>query len=138
MHSDQAPEDWSGQLLLGLNQVLRSGVRPGQLRHCPVLLSLRCVQDRAHGSTNPELLAFGLEAVLHDALAGLGDGPPGRAAQLLFGADVDTRGRLLKDRRRLAAAELDVQPSTFRQNYEDDLLLDVAAEVLRIEMQLEE
>lgn len=120
----------------GLQKILRCGVRPGLLRQCPELLSLECVRARVQGSTDPDLLAFGLEAVLLDALAALGDGPSARAARLLLGAVVDSRGRLLKDRRRLAAAELDVLPPTFRQNYEDDLLLDVAAEVFRIEMGL--
>jgi hypothetical protein len=117
----------------GLLPVLRHGVRPARLRQCCELLALRCVRDRAGGSTHPDRLAFALEEVLKAALAALGDGPQGRAAELLLGAVVDSRGRPLKDRRRLAAGVLDVLPSTFRQNYEDQLLEDVAAEVFRIE-----
>jgi hypothetical protein len=118
----------------GLLPVLRQGVRPARLRQCGELLALRCVRDRSRGSTQPDRLAFGLEEVLKAALDALGDGPQGRAAALLLGAVVDTRGRPLKDRRRLAAEVLDVLPSTFRQNYEDQLLEDVAAEILRIEL----
>ena len=72
--------------------------------------------------------------MLRAALDALGDGPHGRAAELLLGAVVDTRGLPLKVRRRLAADQLDIMASTFRQNYEDQLLLDVAAEVYRLEL----
>jgi hypothetical protein len=118
----------------GLQRVLRSGVRPAQLRQCGALLVLRCVRARADGSGDVDRLAFGLEDVLRAALDALGDGPHGRAAELLFGAVVDTVGRPLKVRRRLAAEQLDIMASTFRQNYEDQLLLDVAAEVYRLEL----
>ena len=92
------------------------------------------MRARADDSVDVDRLAFGLEAVLHAALDALGDGPHGRAAELLFGAVVDTVGRPLKVRRRLAAEQLDIMASTFRQNYEDQLLLDVAAEVYRLEL----
>lgn len=118
----------------GLRRVLRFGVRPARLRDCEDLIALRCVHGRVKGSAERDVLAFGLEAVLVEALAALGDGPYGRAARLLFGVELESKGRLLKDRRRLAAQELDVLPSTFRQNYEDELLLDLAAEVYRIEL----
>lgn len=118
----------------GLRTVLRHGVRPARLRHCRELLQLRCVREWADGNTDCDRLAFGLEAVLRAALDALGDGPQGRAAELLLGAVVDTRGLPLKDRRRLAAYELGVVASTFRQNYEDQILEDVAAEVLRLEL----
>ena len=118
----------------GLRPVLRNGVRPAQLRKCRELLQLRCVRELAGGSTDRERLAFGLEAVLLAAIDALGEGPQGRAAELLLGAAVDTRGLPLRERRRQAALVMDVLPSTFRQNYEDQLLDDVAAEVLRLEL----
>lgn len=118
----------------GLQRVLRSGVRPAQLRHCRELLGLLCVRERASGSDAPDHLAFGLEDVLRAAIDALGDGPHGQAAELLFGAVVDTRGLPLKDRRRQAAGSLHVAVSTFRQNYEDQMVEDVAAEVLRLEL----
>jgi hypothetical protein len=90
------------------------------------------VKARAHDPTERDSLVYALEAVLLDALHALGDGPYGRAARLLFGAVPDTRGRPLKDRRRLAAEQLDLLPSTFRHNYEAELLVDVAAEIARI------
>jgi hypothetical protein len=93
-----------------------------------------CVRVRASGSDEPDHLAFGLEEVLRSAIDALGDGPQGQAAELLFGAVVDTRGLPLKDRRRQAAGSLHVAVSTFRQNYEDQMVEDVAAEVLRLEL----
>jgi len=118
----------------GLQLVLRNGVRPARLRYCRELLDLRCVRARAGGSDEPDRLAFGLEGVLHAAIDALGDGPQGQAAELLFGAAVDTRGLPLKDRRRQAATSLHVAVSTFRQNYEDQMVEDVAAEILRLEL----
>jgi hypothetical protein len=120
----------------GLRRALRVGVRPAQLRDCDDLLALSCVHEWASHSSDPDLLAFGLEAVLVDALNALGDGPYGRAAKLLLGVATDAKGRPLKVRRELAADELGVMRSTFRQNYEDDLVDDVAAEVYRIEHRL--
>lgn len=117
-----------------LRQVLRFGVRPVRLQECARLLALRCVRAGADNASDDQSLAFALEAVLLDALTALGEGPYGEAARLLFGASQETRGRLLKDRRRIAALQLDILPSTFRQNYESDILLDVATEVLRREM----
>jgi hypothetical protein len=118
----------------GLQATLRGGVRPARLRERRELLSLRCVRAWAGWSTDNDRLAFGLEAVIRAALDALGDGPQGRAAELLLGAVDDTRGLPLKERRRQAAYSLNVMPSTFRQNYEDELLEDVAAEILRIEL----
>jgi hypothetical protein len=43
-----------------------------------------------------------------------------------------TKGRLLKDRRRFAADQLGVLPSTFRRNYEPIILRDLAVEVWRM------
>jgi hypothetical protein len=118
----------------GLQAVLRNGVRPARLRFCRELLGLVCVRARVGGTDAPDRLAFGLEAVLHAAIDALGDGPQGQAAELLFGAAVDTRGLPLKDRRRQAADSLHVAVSTFRQNYEDQMIEDVAAEILRLEI----
>lgn len=106
-------------------------MRAGRLGGCVDLLTLACVRQRTLDPTDPDSLAYGLEAVLLDALDALGDGPWGRAARLLFGAVPDTRGRPLRERRRLAAYELDLLPSSFRDNYESDLLIDVAAEIAR-------
>lgn len=114
-----------------LRPVLRSGVRAGRLGAYPDLLALDCVRAQAQDPTDPDSLAYGLEAVLLGALDALGDGPWGRAARLLFATVPDTRGRPLKERRRLAAYELDLLPSTFRDNYESELLIDVAAEIAR-------
>jgi hypothetical protein len=112
-----------------LKQVLRGGIRPAKLLHCPELLELAVASTPVPEDADPYSAAIALENILRTALARLGAGPEGRAAQLLFGAVPETRGRLLKDRRRLAAQELDVLPSTFRRNYENDILRDLAMEV---------
>ena len=113
-----------------LKCVLRGGVRPAQLVRCLELLELDVIVERS-GSDDPYARAVALEAVLSVALSRLGQGPHGRAARILFGVESDVRGRPLKDRRRLAAYELGVLPSTFRRNYEADLIRDVAVEVWR-------
>jgi hypothetical protein len=101
----------------------------------PPLLALGCVQRRA-ASAYPDSgdgRALALRDVIADALDALGDGPHGDAARLLFGTATGTRGRPLKDRRRLAADVLDLQPGTFRRNYEPGLVHDVATEIYRAE-----
>jgi hypothetical protein len=114
-----------------LRPALRYGASPYRLRNCNELLALQCVQLRARDTNDTDALAYAAEGVLLDALTALGDGPYGRAAAHLFGVSPDARGRLLKDRRRLAAYELDLLPTTFRKQYEEPLLHDIAAEVAR-------
>lgn len=114
-----------------LRPALRYGASPYRLRQCNDLLALERVQQRAHDNNDQDALAYAAEAVILDALTALGDGPYGRAARLLFGVIPDSRGRPLKDRRRLAAYELDLLPSTFRRRREDQLIYDIAAEIAR-------
>jgi hypothetical protein len=108
-------------------------MRPVSLAHCLVLLEQpdvrRFIGDQAG---DPYAQAFQLERLLRSALNALDDGPSGHAARLLLGAAPESRGRLLKVRRRLAADELDVLPSTFRKNYESGVLDDIAVEIWRI------
>jgi hypothetical protein len=111
--------------------VLRTGLRPAKLLSLPEVFNLPNVRSTAGGSGAPLDLAFAAEAVLREALARLGDGPYGQAAALLFGAAAESWGLPLKTRRRLAAEELDVYPSTFRKLYEPSLLDDVVIELLR-------
>jgi hypothetical protein len=113
-----------------LKQVLRGGIRPAKLLHCPELLELAVAGIQAV-EDNPYAAAVALDRLLQAALDGLGEGPEGRAARLLFGTVPDARGRALKDRRRLAAEEFEILPSTFRRNYEDDIVRDFAFEVFR-------
>lgn len=113
--------------------MLRGGVRPSWLVQCRVLLDLDYVRREAGADTHdPYVRALALERILLESIATLGDGPEGRAAAMLFGAHVQTRGRLLKDRRHVAAAELDLLPSSFRKNHEAPIVADVAFEVWRI------
>jgi hypothetical protein len=114
-----------------LRPALRYGASPYGLRQCDELLALECVQQRARDNHDQDAVAYAAEAVLIDALEALGDGPYGRAARLLFGVTPDTRGQPLKDRRRLAAYELDLLPSTFRRRREAQVIYDIAAEIAR-------
>jgi hypothetical protein len=117
----------------GLSQVLQGGVRPAWLVNCVALLNLPYVAEAAEpNGSSSYARALALEQLIHEAIKGFGDGPYARAAAELLGADSHSCGRLLKDRRRHAAYELDVLPSTFRKNYEKQLLCDVAIRVWSI------
>ncbi len=118
----------------GLIEVLRGGVRLAWLVDCPEVLEL--VAEADESDEDPYRRALAVEKILRAGINGLGDGPYGRAAALLFGADQMTCGLLLKDRRRLASAELDVLPSTFRKTYENWIIADVAVEIWRVSTKL--
>lgn len=115
----------------GLKQVLPGGVRPAWLVNCPILMDLTTGWGKS-GSEQSYEQALILERILIEALNRLGGGPYGIAASLLFGAHSLTRGRLLKDRRRYAAQELEVLPSTFRKTYEGAIIQDLTVEVWRV------
>jgi len=133
----QAPRSHEVEVIRhGLEVVLQGGARPAWLIHCQELLELRHVRGEAGSSSDdPYVCALIIERLLVAATTAMGDGPVGRACRLLLGVNPGSRGRPLKDRRRLAAAELDILPSTFRKNYEDAILDDLAFEVWRIGVQ---
>lgn len=110
-----------------LRQVLRDGIRPAKLTRFDALWEL--LEKNQANQADAYVKALALDQLLRAAVDRLGGGPEGRATRLLFGVDPDSRGRLLKDRRRLAAQEFDVLPSTFRRNYEADIIWDLAVEV---------
>jgi hypothetical protein len=114
-----------------LQVVLKVGIRPARLAHALDLLDYLDHAVSHEKAGDPYRRSLILEAILTEAVQSLGDGPMGRAANALFGLTSDTKGRLLKDRRRLAAKELDLLPSTFRKYYELDLIRDVALELWR-------
>ncbi len=117
----------------GLDQVLRGGVRPAWLVQCHELLELDYVRGAAgKDADDPYARAVALERILITAIGNLGDGPLGRTAALLLGTVPDTKGRLLKDRRRLASLELDILPSTFRRNHEAPILDDLAIAIWQL------
>lgn len=111
-----------------LRQILQSGIRPAQLsRHESLLRRIPVL-----GEPRPDdryVRALALDVLLRTAIDRLGNGPEGNATRLLFGVDPGSRGRPLKNRRRLAAEEFDILPSTFRRNYETDIVKDLALEV---------
>lgn len=114
------------------HQLLRSGIRPATLVAYDDLLDLEAVTEvqRREHIAEP---VFALEQLILNAIEAFGDGAEGHALRLLFAIHPDTRGRLLKDRRRLAAEQFDVLPSTFRRYYEDRLVEDLATELWRAE-----
>jgi hypothetical protein len=115
-----------------LHQILRVGVRPAQLvRYIDLFPNVGETAGANDGpaqqpTADPYLHALTLAEAITAAVRSLGDGPVGLAAQALFGTTVEARGRLLKDRRRMAAEELGIVVSTFRTYYEDALVADVA------------
>ena len=108
--------------------MLRGGVRPAWLAQCPQMLNLVA---EVNGPDDVYATALLLESRLMKAISRLGDGPYGRATALLFGANEATRGLLLKSRRRLAADQFEILPSTFRKNYEGKIVEDLAVELWR-------
>jgi hypothetical protein len=114
-----------------IEAVLRCGVRPAQLVREPTVLALAVVTRLAGADATPLNLAFAAEQVFCRAADALGAGPYGHAARLLLGLGGESKGLPLKTRRRLAAEELDVLPSTFRRLYEEGLVSDIAAEIIR-------
>jgi hypothetical protein len=130
---DRAPDDLLTQVREAVKAVLRSGARPSRLADVAPLLCLDCVRSRLAGDATPLNLSFAAEQALKDAAAALGDGPYGHATCLLLGLDAESRGLPLKTRRRLAGEELEVLPSTFRRLYEDQILDDLAVELIRLQ-----
>jgi hypothetical protein len=115
------------RIAVHLRSVLRYGVRPARLVNCLDLLSeLERGEHLASEAADCYADAQRLAQYLAEALNTLGEGPVGAAGRSLFGATAETRGRLLKDRRRIAADHLDVLPSSFRKYHERDIILDVA------------
>jgi hypothetical protein len=108
-----------------LEKLLPTGLKPAAVLGRSGLLCLV-----PNGDTYQQ--AFEVERIVTSALVALGDGPYGRAALRLFGATADSRGLPLRDRRRMAAYELDLLASTFRRNYEQSIITDLALEVWRI------
>lgn len=74
-------------------------------------------------------VARALRSALDDAVAALGDGPYGHAAQALLGMSPGERGLPLKVRRAAAADCIDKAVDTFRREYEPTLIDDVAWEL---------
>lgn len=108
-------------LIEALRRSLRAGVRPAGL------VAFLDAYPKALGtSDDPYVRAAQVAELITTAVREMGDGPYGRAAQALFGMTVGTRGRLLKDRRRAAAGELDIMVGTWRRYYEADVLADIA------------
>jgi hypothetical protein len=121
----------TSELKSAVEMVLRVGTHPAKLARIPEVLD---VFGRLYGlgrASSSSESAFATEALFASAIANLGTGPYGQAARLLFGIDDESRGLPLKTRRRLAAEELGVYPSTFRKLYEDSLLDDLVFELVR-------
>lgn len=108
-----------------LSQALRTSLRVGA-RPSGVVAYLDLFPESLSPLDEPYKRAGQIVSAISAAVYTLGHGPYGRAAQALFGLTVETRGRMLKDRRKVAADELDVAVSTFRRYYEAPLIAEVA------------
>lgn len=115
-----------------LRAVVLVGIDHATLTALSGLMGLRCARDRVSEDSDDGRAAAGRE-VIRAALDALGDGNFGRAARALFGATADTRGQPARDRRRLAADQIDVMPDWFRRRYEPQIVRDVAAEIQNLE-----
>lgn len=97
------------------------------------LSRLDCVRSRMRGPDTVDL-ARAVVVVVKAAVTRLSPGPGREATELLLGLG-RTRGLLRKDRRRIAAAVLDVGREHFRKNRELPLLLEVAEELRALEVE---
>jgi len=110
---------------------MRKGVRASRLVYVPELLDVLVLPDE-NGQTSSGRLARAIkaEAMLIEACEHY-DSPSSDALKALFGLTGDHAAPLYR-RRKIAGAFFDVRPRTFTKNYEDDLIMDLAAELWRI------
>ncbi len=120
-----------------LHDLLRVGLRPAHL--VPFLDILDLLEGNfeqlpvasANRERDPYVRVESLASLIEDAVLAQGDGVHALAGRQLFGLTVESRARPLKDRRRLAANEIDKAVSTWRRYYENDILHDLAYAVWR-------
>jgi hypothetical protein len=70
--------------------------------------------------------AASVTRAIENAIDSLGDGPYGRATAALFGTRPSSRGLLLPQRRREAAAELGIEAATLTRHREPEMIMDLA------------
>jgi len=130
--SNDSPEP--SELLKELRDVVRSGASATRLSQSklPTLMGLAIVGVEA-ATNRPLDRAIALETVLREAAEALGDGPTGETVRLLLGLTSRSRGLLLKDRRDLAADHLGIRADTFRKGWEQELLIELADELYKLE-----
>lgn len=119
------------QLVTELTLVSRKGLPASQKAAGEVLPNLKSVFAR---SIHPDQLISRLDALnnLIPALFGkLGDENYQEAARMLFGLALGTRGSLLSERRRQAAALLGYNVDHFRTRVEPEIIAAVAKEMIR-------
>ena len=112
-----------------IGEIKKIGSRPRSLGRLPSRLLDHPVVAGHAFATDPVAKGYALLSLLHDAVAQLGDpqvNPRARAARHLFGLSPDTRGRLLRDRRRLAADEMGLAVRSFSKSHESEIALDLA------------
>lgn len=115
------------ELAAELAGLLRGGVTRQSLRGCPVLLGLAITHAKS-ASTSADDLSVGAETLIREAARRVDDDAYG-AACLLLGVAPGSRSKLLKERRRLAAAALSISPEHFRKEREPLLVEAVADEL---------
>lgn len=121
------------ELLKDLKKVVRTGLKISALTNLPAVASLSIVRANDGGHVRPIDVAIDMEAAIIEAVDKLGDGPTGEAAQLLLGMTPRSRGLLVKDRRALAGEVIGIEPETFRKEWENKVLSEIADELYKLE-----
>jgi hypothetical protein len=115
------------ELLADLRELRLKGLI--RLRQLGLPALTRAMRE-VHGAGVPE--PSGVERLLRDAVAELGDEEPGLAAQYLFGLIQGTIGRSPSDLRERAAREFGLSSETFRKKQERQILERIADEILML------
>src|SRR5262245_35895233 len=98
-------------LAADLASLLRSGVKLTGLRGCGALLRLNLVAAKS-ASSEPDDLAAAADGLIREATRRVDDGEAYGPASVLLAVAPGTRGKLLKERRRLVAELLNVSFET--------------------------
>lgn len=118
-------------LLAQLQAATRRGCRASRLIYQTALLDALVPPDGASDVTFSGRMdrSYKAEALIIASCDSF-ESPAVDALKALFGLSGDHAAPLYR-RRRVAGAYYDVRPRTFTKNYEDDLIMDLAAELWR-------
>jgi hypothetical protein len=108
--------------------MLRSGVTISALKQCSVILDLKIVKAKS-ASNDPDDLATSADGLLRESSRRVDDGDAYGVANTLLGLAPGTRGKLVKERRRMVSEKLNVSFETVRKERGEDLLEAVADEL---------
>jgi hypothetical protein len=112
--------------------MLRGGVTLAGLKGCDSILGLKLVEAKS-ASRNRDDLAAAADGLIREATRRVDDGEAYGPAGVLLAVAPGTRGKLLKDRRKLGAELLNVSSETLRKEREDGILEAVADELYALD-----